>query len=53
MPVVFGLAQWSNRHHPAQRELKLSHDGCGQPVEIVAECGDGHRLALNDLKVSV
>ncbi|GAA1560558.1 helix-turn-helix domain-containing protein [Kribbella lupini] len=52
MPVVFGLAQWSNRHQPAAQTITLSHDDCGKPVEIVAECTDGHHLAVDQLTVT-
>jgi DNA-binding HxlR family transcriptional regulator len=52
MPVVFGLAQWSNRHQPSAQAITLSHDDCGQPVEIVAECADGHHLDIEQLTVT-
>jgi DNA-binding HxlR family transcriptional regulator len=53
MPVVFGLAQWSSRHHAPPHAVSLSHDGCGEPVEIVAECANGHHLEIDLLTVTV
>jgi hypothetical protein len=51
MPVVFGLAQWSNRHHAPPEPLELAHDG--HPVEIVARCAKGHLPELDELTVTV
>ncbi|WP_328320001.1 helix-turn-helix transcriptional regulator [Kribbella sp. NBC_00382] len=51
MPVVFGLAQWSNRHHAPPEPLELAHDG--HPVEIVARCTKGHLPKLDELTITV
>ncbi|MGC4944022.1 winged helix-turn-helix transcriptional regulator [Kribbella sp. DT2] len=52
MPVVFALAQWSNEHHVAAAPIELSHAGCGAPVTIKAECGEGHTVEMEQLTVS-
>lgn len=52
MPVVFALLQWANRHDPPPYPPQLRHDGCGEPVRIVAECAAGHRIEPDDLVVS-
>ena len=33
MPAVFALGQWAAAHVPHRGTPRLSHDGCGQPVD--------------------
>ncbi|PVY96539.1 winged helix-turn-helix transcriptional regulator [Actinomycetospora cinnamomea] len=49
-PVLLSLMAWGDRHRagPAGPPVVVRHDGCGAPVELVAECAAGHRLAADD-----
>jgi len=49
-PVLLSLLAWGDRHRagPDGPPVVVRHDGCGAPVELVAECAAGHRLALDD-----
>ena len=52
MPAVLALLQWATRHDPPPYPPELRHDGCGEPVRIVAQCDAGHRVESDDLVVS-
>ena len=49
-PVLLALMAWGDRHRPGADgpPVVVRHDGCGAPVELVAECAAGHRLAADD-----
>jgi DNA-binding HxlR family transcriptional regulator len=51
LPVVFSLARWGERHLPGGGPT-LTHEGCGEPVEVVARCGAGHDVAEDELLVA-
>lgn len=46
-PVMIALLQWGDRYcaDPEGPALTVTHAGCGELVEAVVECADGHRLA--------
>jgi DNA-binding HxlR family transcriptional regulator len=49
-PVLLALMAWGDRHRPGADgpPVVVRHDGCGAPIELVAECAAGHRLAADD-----
>jgi DNA-binding HxlR family transcriptional regulator len=49
-PVLMALMAWGDRHRADEDgpPVVVRHEGCGEPVELVAECAAGHRLALDD-----
>lgn len=52
LPALFALMQWANKYDPPPYPPAMRHDGCGQPVRIVAECADGHPVGVDDIEVS-
>ncbi|WP_127573566.1 winged helix-turn-helix transcriptional regulator [Georgenia faecalis] len=52
LPAVFALLQWGNAHDPPPYPPSLHHQGCGEPVEIVARCSAGHEVGGDDIVVS-
>lgn len=46
-PVLIALLRWGDRYYadPQGPAIQVVHDGCGQPVETVVRCLDGHTLA--------
>ena len=52
MPAVFALLDWGNRHDPPPYPPEMRHDGCGEPVSIVATCDAGHRVEADEVVVS-
>jgi DNA-binding HxlR family transcriptional regulator len=51
MPVVFALARWGERHLPGGGPT-LTHQGCGEPVEVVTRCAAGHDVPEDELLVT-
>jgi DNA-binding HxlR family transcriptional regulator len=45
-PILVSLMQWGDRYlaDPAGPPVRLTHAGCGAPVEVTLRCADGHRL---------
>jgi DNA-binding HxlR family transcriptional regulator len=52
LPVVFALLQWGNDHDPPPYPPALSHQGCGEPITIVARCSAGHEVESDQITVS-
>jgi DNA-binding HxlR family transcriptional regulator len=47
-PVLLALMQYGDRHRADRPPVVVRHEGCGEPVALVAECAAGHRLAPDD-----
>lgn len=46
-PVLIALLQWGDKHcsDPDGPPLRVTHRGCGEPVETRVMCAAGHELA--------
>lgn len=46
IPVLIALMRWGDTHlaGPAGPPVRLTHAGCGAPVEVELRCAAGHRL---------
>jgi DNA-binding HxlR family transcriptional regulator len=51
VPVVLALGHWGARHVPGGAPT-LTHDGCGETVELVVRCRAGHEVAEDELVVT-
>ncbi|GLZ44479.1 hypothetical protein Acsp06_06640 [Actinomycetospora sp. NBRC 106375] len=47
-PVLMALMAYGDRHRDDGPPVVVRHEGCGAPVELVAECAGGHRLGSED-----
>lgn len=47
-PVLLALMRYGDRHRGDEPPVVVRHEGCGEPVELVAECAAGHRLGAGD-----
>lgn len=47
-PVLMALMAYGDRHRDDGPPVVVRHEGCGEPVALVAECAAGHRLAADD-----
>ncbi|MFC5139208.1 winged helix-turn-helix transcriptional regulator [Actinomycetospora rhizophila] len=47
-PVLLALMAYGDRHRADGPPVVVRHEGCGEPVALVAECAAGHRLAADD-----
>jgi DNA-binding HxlR family transcriptional regulator len=49
-PVLMALMAWGDRHRADGDgpPVVVRHEGCGEPVQLVAECAAGHRLGPED-----
>jgi len=52
MPALFALLQWGNEHAPPPYPPAMTHDRCGAPVTITAQCADGHPVEVDDIVVT-
>ncbi len=45
-PVLVSLLRWGDRYlaDPGGPPVRLTHAGCGAPVEVALRCADGHPL---------
>lgn len=46
--VLLALMAYGDRHRDDGPPVVVRHEGCGEPVALVAECAAGHRLAADD-----
>jgi DNA-binding HxlR family transcriptional regulator len=47
-PVLLALMAYGDRHRADGPPVVVRHEGCGEPVTLVAECAAGHRLGPGD-----
>jgi hypothetical protein len=46
--VLLALMAYGDRHRADGPPVVVRHEGCGEPVTLVAECAAGHRLGPDD-----
>lgn len=51
LPTLLALARWGERHLPGGGP-KLTHEGCGEPVAVVARCAAGHDVPEDEVVVT-
>ncbi|MDD7965047.1 winged helix-turn-helix transcriptional regulator [Actinomycetospora lemnae] len=47
-PVLMALMEYGDRHRADEPPVVVRHEGCGEPVTLVAECAAGHRVGAGD-----
>ncbi|GAA4861715.1 winged helix-turn-helix transcriptional regulator [Actinomycetospora straminea] len=47
-PVLMALMEYGDRHRADAPPVVVRHEGCGEPVTMVAECRAGHRVGTGD-----
>jgi DNA-binding HxlR family transcriptional regulator len=52
LPVLLALGQWGARHLPRRHAPAFTHDGCGEPVQVVVRCAAGHDVSEEELAVT-
>ena len=50
LPAVLALLQWGSEHTPGGGPA-VTHDGCGEPVEVQVRCTAGHTVDEDEVLV--